>query len=225
MTSKEIFAELRKPFHPSDLEWRVQSAKDGPRGPWAQVLAYVTNRAIMDRLDQVLGPENWMSEFRLEGPETMICRLSINVDGNWIYKEDGAPVTDVEPIKGQISGAMKRAAVHLGMGRYLYDLKENFANVYDEGRYKGRTKQGTDFRWSPPALPDFAIPSGVPTLKEGLSLLGKSFTEGAIPKNVRVRVGNSWTNVLDLLEDGLSDEMKKDYLLILELVEKVQAAA
>ncbi|ELN7608627.1 recombinase, partial [Salmonella enterica] len=42
------------PFNPEDIEWRIQqSGKTRDGKVWAMVLAYVTNRAIMKRLDDV----------------------------------------------------------------------------------------------------------------------------------------------------------------------------
>ena len=57
-----IRAELAKPFAPEDLEWRLQvTTKDKTRG---MAVPYVTNRAIQDRLDEVVGPDNWYNQFR-----------------------------------------------------------------------------------------------------------------------------------------------------------------
>ena len=50
----------------------------------------------------------------------MICELSINIDGTWITKSDGADDSNIEGAKGGISDALKRAAVLFGIGRYLY---------------------------------------------------------------------------------------------------------
>ena len=55
-TQLDIFAELSKPFPSSDIEWRVQQSGIAGSGKvWAMVLAYVTNRAIQNRLDEVCG--------------------------------------------------------------------------------------------------------------------------------------------------------------------------
>jgi hypothetical protein len=48
---------------------------------------------------------------------------------------------------------MKRAAVQWGIGRYLYPLAEEFAQVSERGAHRGKTKQGTDLKWDPPHLP------------------------------------------------------------------------
>lgn len=46
------------------------------------------------------------------------CGISIKIDGEWITKWDAAENTQVEAVKGGRSGAMKRAAVQWGIGRY-----------------------------------------------------------------------------------------------------------
>ncbi|EAV6548469.1 recombinase, partial [Salmonella enterica] len=48
--------QLDEPFAAEDIEWRIQqSGKTRDGKVWAMVLAYVTNRAIMKRLDDVCG--------------------------------------------------------------------------------------------------------------------------------------------------------------------------
>ena len=54
----KLFNNLRIPFLEDDIEWRIQQQGLSNGMPWALVLAYVTNRAIMDRLDEVVGPEH-----------------------------------------------------------------------------------------------------------------------------------------------------------------------
>lgn len=163
MTQESTLDRLRDPFAPEDIEWRVQQAGEKNGKPWARVLAYVTNRAIQDRLDEVVGPESWQNTFR-EGPDGgVVCGLSVRIsrtDGTaeWVTKWDGAENTDVEPIKGGLSNAMKRAAVQWGIGRYLYDLDEGWARIHDGGRYSAKTKDGAWFKWDPPELPAWATP-------------------------------------------------------------------
>lgn len=154
-TVEQIFEELREPFPPQDIQWRIgQKSKDGKK---AMVLPYVTNRAIMERLDQVVGVGNWYPEFRpvdAGSEHGMICRLTIIVnlgdDLGWrtLTREDGASNTKIEPIKGGISDSMKRAAVQFGIGRYLYNLKESWVVLGDYNRFE------------PPSLPIWALPKG-----------------------------------------------------------------
>jgi hypothetical protein len=112
---KMLFAE----FPRNAISWRAQSVtKDGEK---AMALAYIDARDVMDRLDSVLGAENWQDRYEFAGPRT-ICYLSVKIDGEWVTKADGAGDTAVEAEKGAISDAFKRAAVKWGIGRYLYDL-------------------------------------------------------------------------------------------------------
>ena len=153
--------DLAKPFPPSDIEWRIGQA--GMKGDkvWAKVLAYITNRAIMDRLDSVCGPENWRNEFRYEAAGAVLCGLSIKWGDEWVTKWDGAENTDIEAVKGGLSNAMKRAGVQWGIGRYLYDLEEGWATVSESGTHyvpKNEKKGTPAFRWTPPTLPKWALP-------------------------------------------------------------------
>lgn len=161
-------SKLKEPFAPEEIEWRVQSAgakKDGT--PWARVMAYVQSRAIMDRLDQVCGSGNWADEFR-EGPQGAFqAGIGIQVEpGSWVWKWDGSGASEIESIKGGYSGALKRAAVHWGIGRYLYSLDADFAVIYDvNSKTATHYQPGKDgkypaFKWMPPKLPAWAVPQG-----------------------------------------------------------------
>ena len=166
---EQLANELSKPFAPFDIEWRISQAGAKNGKCWARVLAYVTNRAIMQRLDTVCGIDNWKNEFvELDG--AFMCGLSVRLHGEWITKWDGAQKTNIEATKGGISGSMKRAAVQWGIGRYLYGLEEAFAEVTESGRFRQSAKtkgeqwqQYPAFRWNPPQLPDWALPKGAPS--------------------------------------------------------------
>lgn len=102
-----------EPFSPEDIEWRIQqSGKTRDGKVWAMVLAYVTNRAIMKRLDDVCGKAGWRNEYRdIPNNGGVECGISIKIDSEWVTKWDAAENTQVEAVKGGRSGAMKRAAV------------------------------------------------------------------------------------------------------------------
>ena len=154
-------SKLKDFFEPSDIEWRLQQCGKGKDGRiWGMALAYVTNRAIMNRLDEVCGPENWKNEFKAAPDGGILCGISIKVGDEWVTKWDGAENTDIEAVKGGLSGAMKRAAVQWGIGRYLYKLEESWINANENGAYRGKTKDGTSFKWDAPELPAWALPKG-----------------------------------------------------------------
>lgn len=165
--SNEIINQLRAPFAADRIEWRVGSCGEKQDGSvWARCLAYIDNRAAMERLDEVFGM-NWShrEDFHQVGGQA-VCVVTISignhphgdaflsrtVTGSCIVEANG----DIDPFKSAASGAMKRAVVNLGIGRYLYDLPEAWAVIDPNGKYDGKTKQGTRFRWNPPQLPAWA---------------------------------------------------------------------
>lgn len=147
-----ISQKLREPFAAEDIEWRVGSTNsDKTRGI---ALAYLTNRAIQVRLDEVVGCGGWRNDYREWHDKSQLCGISIWDDDKkeWITKWDGADSTDIESTKGGLSDAMKRAAVQWGIGRYLYHLPNEWVALEPSGRsYK--LKQ-------PPILPNWALPGG-----------------------------------------------------------------
>jgi hypothetical protein len=152
---------LAAPFPANEIEWRLQQAGEKNGKIWGMALAYVTNRAICNRLDEVVRPWRWRNEFKA-GPEGgVLCGIAIYVSEElgWVTKWDGAENTDIEAVKGGLSGAMKRAAsTGWGIGRYLYNLEEGWVQPHAEGQYRGQTKDKKPFRWNPPKLPAWALP-------------------------------------------------------------------
>jgi hypothetical protein len=122
-------ADLKKPFPPDRISWRVGSTtKDKTKG---MALAYIDARDVQDRLDEVCGAENWQCRYPHANGKT-VCEVGIMVQRGhdlsgprteWIWKSDGAGDSDIEAEKGALSDAFKRAAVRWGVGRYLYDLE------------------------------------------------------------------------------------------------------
>ena len=67
----DLFAALAAPFEANELKLRSQAGRQMP---------YVTARTIMNRLDDVLGPENWWDDF-VPLEHSVICRMSIRLPG------------------------------------------------------------------------------------------------------------------------------------------------
>lgn len=142
-----MFSELSAPFPPEAIHWRAQTVKRD--GSAALALAYLDARDVMDRLDEVCGPENWRDSYVETAKGRLICTLEIRCFGEWIAKSDGAGESDMEGEKGAISGALKRAAVKWGIGRYLYDLSNVWApcesyEVDDRGKKRWKWN-----KWKP----------------------------------------------------------------------------
>ena len=124
-------------------------------------LAYLDARDVMDRLDLVCGPENWQSEYVETAKGRVICKIGIRVTDDWVWKSDGAGDTAVEGEKGGISDAFKRAAVHWGIGRYLYRLSAPWVpcDTYErQGKqhWKAWKESPWDHVKNPPTAPEDA---------------------------------------------------------------------
>ncbi|PHR61807.1 MAG: hypothetical protein COA43_01155 [Robiginitomaculum sp.] len=122
--------ELAAPFPVDAISWRVGSTtKDKKKG---MALAYIDARDVMQRLDDVCGIGGWQNTYPHAG-QRVICELSIELDGKWVTRTNGAGSTQIEADKGAISDAFKRAAVLWGIGRYLYSLGSVWVHLEPRG--------------------------------------------------------------------------------------------
>jgi hypothetical protein len=137
----ELLKRLREPFAVELVEWRVGSTNrrkwnDAPANdkppPRGLPLCYIDARTVMERLDKVCGLD-WQCVPTVESGAN-VCRIGIKIDGEWVWRGDGAGATGnvsreeerEMAVKGGFSDAFKRAAVQWGVGRYLYDIKANW---------------------------------------------------------------------------------------------------
>ncbi len=148
------WSRLSDPFAPDDLEWKPgATTRDKKKG---LAMAYITARAVQERLDEVFTPGGWKNEFRAGPDGGVICRIYFkNDDGDWVWREDGADNTDVEAVKGGLSNAMKRAGAALGIGRYLYKLPQQWVPLDERGRFA-----------QPPRIPREFLPSDAGSPRE-----------------------------------------------------------
>jgi hypothetical protein len=127
---RDLFAALAAPFDSDEVKLRSQGGRQ---------LHYVTARTVMNRLDDVLGPENWWDDF-VPLEHSVICRLTIRLpDGATLTKSDAGGYAGMadpgDDDKSGFADAFKRAAVKFGVGRYLYrDGIPKFAREALRGR-------------------------------------------------------------------------------------------
>ena len=158
---KNIEQKLKQPFARKDVEFRI--AKVNKKTRKAYVLAYISSRAAMDRLDAVLGQDSWFDEYEVLA-QGVTCRLSIALNGKFITKQDAASFTNIEALKGAFSDALKRAAVKFGIGRYLYHLPDYHVLIKTQKPVNSKNKihcyYSEEFSgfWVEPDLPDWALP-------------------------------------------------------------------
>lgn len=115
-----ILQELRRPFHPSAIEWKPQATTKA--GDKAMAAAYADPRAYMNRLDEVCGMD-WAVTFT-PWDERIICHVTIQ---GITRSSTGEP--DKQSEKSEIAGtaaeaqSFKRACAMFGVGRYLYEFE------------------------------------------------------------------------------------------------------
>ena len=142
----DLFERLAAPFPPEAVSWRVGTSNKKRRqretndkdakATKGMALAYIDARDVMDRLDEVCGPDGWQCRYPHANGKT-VCEIDVWVDGRgWITKADGAGDTDHEAEKGALSDSFKRAAVRWGIGRYLYHLPSPWVDLDDREQIK-----------------------------------------------------------------------------------------
>ncbi len=118
---EKIAEELAKPFDASHI--RVKPGKVAGNGQ-ALALWYIDARAVMDRLDAVVGPENWEFNWTpVHSEGRVVVQGVLSIKG--VTKSDvGEAKGEDEPWKSGVSDAFKRTAVQFGIGRFLYRLPQ-----------------------------------------------------------------------------------------------------
>jgi hypothetical protein len=148
----KVLERASRPFDPDEVEFTVKAtSKDRKK---ALMVAHLTARSVMDRLDEMVREgllESWTSTFEVvergavkartrDGEKeepfyAVVARIHLELPGGkTLVKED---VGEGDTLKGAFSDALKRAAVHLGIGRYLYRLGEMWADLPEGKDYPG----------------------------------------------------------------------------------------
>ncbi|MFM8274843.1 MAG: Rad52/Rad22 family DNA repair protein, partial [Gemmata sp.] len=139
---------LAAPFEPREVKFKPQAVKNNR----CLAMAYIDARLVQERLDDVLGAENWEDIYKQLPDGSVMCKLRIKLGDRWITKMDvGSPSEQPDQgdrLKAAVSDALKRAAVKYGIGRYLYRLAAQWVD-YDP--VKKQIVQA-------PQLPTFAQP-------------------------------------------------------------------
>jgi hypothetical protein len=131
---EEISKGLREPFDPADVDFRVQGRVNEQTGR-AQVVAYIDARMVQDRLDEVVGAGNWSFDWEpvvIDKGDVQVAKGTLTILG--VSKADAGTASNFEQSLGAVSHCFKRAAVHWGIGRYLYDLPMSWVQVEKNGR-------------------------------------------------------------------------------------------
>lgn len=214
-TPDECRAALEEPFPLDWIKWKPQSVtKDNTK---CMMVPYIDARCVMERLDDVFGPDGWSDEYREHNNgKNMICALTVrfpNVQSGGytpVTREDtgGESEQDDEGdrAKAAFSDALKRAAVKFGVGRYLYDVPKQWLP------YDAKSKRSTET----PKLPNWALPDQhTKDVKElmrkvgaavNLTELQETFTAEATKKLIKTMSSEEKEKLT-----SLKDEMKSKF--------------
>lgn len=167
----DVAAKLRAPFKPEDISWKPQTVNYNAKT--ALAVAYADPRAYVDRLNEVFGVGGWTDHYTFTAtpfnkfikgkkaygtkPATedreiagnklvVVCTITVNEYSVTISSTGDSDASDDNAATSAEAQAFKRAAMKLGLGRYLYELPKVTAR-YDNGWTDG-----------PPTLPDWALP-------------------------------------------------------------------
>lgn len=111
--TQEIGNALRRPMTVAATRWKVQALVGGK----ALVVPHIDARLVMDRLDVVVGAQNWEENFHTVdwGGGSLMCELTVL---GHTHKDVG----EGRDAKAMRSDSLKRAAVNFGIGRFLYAI-------------------------------------------------------------------------------------------------------
>jgi len=211
-TWPQIFAELSAPFPDEEINWKPGALRKDHTA--AIALAHLDARAVMDRLDAVVGPENWSDEYErteisirkfdktardyyYEKEEGIVCKLTVL----GVTKSDVGVPSDYESLKGAYSDAFKRAGVKFGIGRYLYNMPANWIAWDDRKK-----------TWAKP-LP-----------KEHWKLAGAEPIDIPDPAREYIEISGEFEEVVEQVNDALSEVAENGHVALRDVAELLAAA-
>jgi hypothetical protein len=152
--SESIGPALAAPFPDGEVKFKPQTVK----GNQCLAVAYVTARAVMDRLDAVMGVGGWQDSYEPLAAGCVLCRLSLKFADEWVTREDvggqSEQPDEADRLKAAYSDALKRAAVKFGIGRYLHRRQPQWVEYDPQRRQivgKPRLPQGPAVQAAPVA--------------------------------------------------------------------------
>lgn len=160
---KELLAQLAVPFDPAVIQWKIVEYKR-LGGKWqGRVIPYADKLAYVHRLNELFTPVGWTANVavqptiiapggrdqRTAAKIVVSCHLTIYGIGShsstgeeWAGDQNAATSAEAQ--------ALKRASANFGLGLYLYSFFRGKWVLLNSSKQLA----------SPPALPDWATPTG-----------------------------------------------------------------
>lgn len=146
----DLLPELRRPFTAAAVKIKPQVVtKDQKKG---LVTFYIDSRLLVERLNTVVGAANWTDSYRLLAEGEFAVKFGLPIECSLTV--DGVTKTDVGQLvpgemddkawKSAYSDAFKRAGVKFGVGAFLYNLPQVWAEtkVGQNGKAQGFSEAG-----------------------------------------------------------------------------------
>jgi len=173
MELETILLTLKEPFPESRIHWRVGATNKEKTSGIA--LAYLDARDVMNRLDECCV---WQCRYPISTESYSLCEIGLLVQGEWLWRTNGAGATQIEAEKGGLSDAFKRAAVLWGVGRYLYYLPNKWVDL--DNRKIKKTPELP--KWAKPEFisPDIKYMMDVRDNFDSISAIKVAIREGRI---------------------------------------------
>jgi hypothetical protein len=151
-----ILAQLEAPFSTNEIKWRVtHTSKDGKRGA---VVPFANQRAYTDRLNKVVTPSGWTREYFVTTVSNISRSLArdrtiqtgkilvtciVTIPGVGAHTGSGEEWADDDnAMTSAEAQAFKRVCSCLGLGRYFYDIAEQWVELDEYKRPKQTPKLG-----------------------------------------------------------------------------------
>lgn len=157
MDWNEVKKQLQAPFPDEDIAWvPVQENKEKTR---ALIAPYVERWRIEERLDEVVGVENWRAEYEhvqlAPGDFKVRCRLTVM----GVTKEN---VGEWSSLSGAYTKAFRRVAENFGIGRHVRAIGPVWVKKGPGGKYRPPKKLRGRIVTNP-TEEDLAASEGVPS--------------------------------------------------------------
>lgn len=150
MAEQDLYQKLREPFETRFVNWKINNYS-GDKSK-ALITFYLDARAVQHRLNQVLGVKGWSFSFsELEKDQGVHGHLTVYMyseDADRAQSKDDCVINEVtredvgyasstekdEWYKDAVSDALKRCAVHFGVGHFLYALPNLWIDLDESGQ-------------------------------------------------------------------------------------------
>jgi hypothetical protein len=150
----DILAQLEAPFATREIKWRVtHTSRDGKKGA---IIPFADPRAYTDRLNKVFTPAGWTRQYivtTVSNISRMVTRdktiqtgkilvtCIVTIPGVGTHTGSGEEWADNQnAMTAAEAQAFKRACSCFGLGRYFYDIAEQWVALDDYKRPKQTPK-------------------------------------------------------------------------------------